>query len=85
VFDLLLAHNAALCWADTDDGEPPLVPTADWGYLRLRRENYDAESLKTWSARVAAQPWGDTYVFFKHEDEAAGPRFARQFVELLKA
>ena len=27
--------------------------------------------------------WRETYVYFKHEDEARGPEFARRFIELL--
>ena len=31
---------------------------------------------------AAAQTWQETYVFFKHEDAATGPRLAKEFVEL---
>ena len=43
VYAALRAHNAALCIADTDE-EPleAIRATADWGYLRLRRLDYDA-------------------------------------------
>ena len=80
VFEALRAHNAALCLADTDEAEPTVVSTADWGYLRLRRTEYDDERLERWSKVVAAQGWRDTLAFFKHED--AGPALARRFQEL---
>ena len=38
--------------------------------------------LAAWRERIARQPWSDAYVFFKHEDEAKGPRFATQFLAL---
>lgn len=75
--------GVALCTADTDDGEGPLVPTAPFGYLRLRRADYDDRALARWAARVAGQPWTDAFVFFKHEDEARGPALALAFRALL--
>jgi uncharacterized protein YecE (DUF72 family) len=71
VYAALRAHNAALVSADKDDvvGPGPVpVPTADWGYVRLRRSDYDDDSLQLWTDRVAAQPWQQAYVFFKHEE-----------------
>lgn len=83
VFSLLREHNAALCLADAeDDLEVPLVSTADWGYLRLRRPDYTAAELLEWRKWVAAQPWKDAFVFFKHEDAGAGPRMATEFLSL---
>jgi uncharacterized protein YecE (DUF72 family) len=83
VFGLLRDHRAALCIADADDDlEVPFVATADWGYLRLRRDNYGDPELKTWVKRVLKQDWRDAFVFFKHEDEAKGPELAKRFLEL---
>ena len=45
------------------------MPTADWGYLRLRRCDYDDAGLAEWAGRIRAQPWQKAYVFFKHEDD----------------
>ena len=80
----LREKNAALCAADTDevsDPESVLIPTADWGYLRLRRTEYADGELSAWARRVTRQPWADAFVFFKHEDEGKGPVFARQFIQ----
>jgi uncharacterized protein YecE (DUF72 family) len=71
VYAALRAHNAALVSADKDDvvgPGPAPVPTADWGYVRLRRSDYDDGSLQLWTDRIAAQPWQQAYVFFKHEE-----------------
>jgi uncharacterized protein YecE (DUF72 family) len=90
VFELLRAHDAALCYAETDAGDEegetlsvPLVATAGWGYLRLRREHYTDADLESWAARIATQPWSEAYVFFKHEDTAAAPLTARRLLELV--
>ena len=89
VFGLLHAHNAALVAADTDPEESelavPFMPTADWGYLRLRRAGYDAAALKGWAERIQAAPWTEAFVFFKHEDEGAGPRLAAEFMTMLRS
>ena len=85
-YDLLRVRNVALVVSDTskDDDDPAPVATADYGYLRLRREAYDDAALRAWAARITDQAWSEAYVFFKHEDEAAGPRLAASFNEILK-
>jgi uncharacterized protein YecE (DUF72 family) len=89
VFDLLRACDAALCFAETGSGDSegeglavPLVATASWGYLRLRREDYTDADLESWAACIDGQPWSEAYVFFKHEDEGAAPRLALRLIEL---
>ncbi len=80
-YALLRNHNVAMCLADTDDEmEVPLVGTADWGYLRLRRPGYPPEELTHWRNWVGSQKWKNAFVFFKHEDEASGPRMAMAFL-----
>jgi len=77
---ILSAAGAALCLADADDAEAPLLhATGRFGYLRLRRSEYDAASLRRWADAVKAQPWDEAFVFFKHEDEGRGPAFAEAF------
>jgi len=83
VLALLRSHKRVLCVSDRD--EMPLDhidKTADWGYVRLRRVNYSDSDLKAWIKRIKAQKWKDTYVFFKHEDEATGPKLAARFIKL---
>jgi uncharacterized protein YecE (DUF72 family) len=83
VFQLLRDHHAALCIADADDDlTVPVVATTDWGCLRLRRPDYDDAALKKWGQQVREQDWHDAFVFFRHEDEGKGPKFARRFLEL---
>jgi len=82
VYDALREHGHAWCVADTgEEGDPPFVATADWGYLRLRRVGYIEDDLAAWAERIQAQPWNEAYVFFKHEDEATGPKLAARFID----
>jgi uncharacterized protein YecE (DUF72 family) len=80
VFAALRARGVALCVAEAPELATPLVPTAGFGYLRLRRPDYDAAAIARWAAGVAAQPWDEAYVFFKHEDAGTGPRLAAEFL-----
>jgi uncharacterized protein YecE (DUF72 family) len=78
--------GAALCLAESDELATPRVRTAPFGYLRLRRTEYDEARLREWASWVrGAEFEQDTYCYFKHEDEARGPLFAHQFQGLLTA
>jgi uncharacterized protein YecE (DUF72 family) len=92
VYNLLKKRNYSLCLSDTDEepipvspsasqGKQEITPTADWGYLRLRRVNYTKKSLTDWHKKILSQPWKEAYIFFKHEDEGKGPEFAKKFLE----
>jgi uncharacterized protein YecE (DUF72 family) len=84
VRDALRERKAVLCTADTEEGGPAaeIAPTADWGYLRLRRADYTDDGVGAWADRIRAQPWQDAFVFFKHEDEARGPALAERLIAL---
>ncbi|WP_332672271.1 DUF72 domain-containing protein [Aromatoleum sp.] len=82
VFEALRSRGAIYCVTDTDEGETPFVSTAECGYIRLRRTHYDEGDLRAWVERIAVQPLDRAYVYFMHEDEALGTRFARRLDEL---
>jgi uncharacterized protein YecE (DUF72 family) len=84
VWSLLRTHGASLCVAEGESLESPLVPTADWGYVRLRRDAYPDELIASWSARILAQPWKEAFVFLKH-DEGDAPSVASRLVARLAA
>ena len=86
VFAALRATNTALCAADFDDAERrvPIVPTARFGYLRLRAADYGDDALRGWVGELAAQPWQEVFVFFKHEDAGAAPHLAARLLELVQ-
>ena len=88
IYSILRARDAPLCLSDTDEVSNPdsvVVPTASWGYLRLRRTQYGDGDLAEWARRVERQPWKEAYVFFKHEEEGKGPLFAAEFLRQLSA
>lgn len=65
--------NVALCQAESEKLETPDVQTADFRYLRLRKEEYSAAERKTLARKVAElTKRGDAYVYFKHEDTPEG-------------
>ena len=86
IFELLKSRNIALCIADTDDLATPKKITADYGYLRLRREDYQKKDVEGWSKFVNEQKatWKDAFVYFKHEESGAGPKLAKQMIELVR-
>jgi uncharacterized protein YecE (DUF72 family) len=87
IFELLQSRNIALCLADTDTIVTPKVITADYGYLRLRREDYDQSDVERWAKFVREQKsnWQDAFVYFKHEESGIGPKLAKQMLEMLTA
>ena len=83
VFGILRDRQSVLCIAEAEnDLVIPFIPTADWGYLRLRRPDYGDAELSEWAKKVQSQNWQDAFIFFKHEDEGKGPQMAKRFLEL---
>jgi len=82
IYGLLQKNDIALCYADGEVEGEPFKATANWGYLRLRKVDYDEKGLQTWVDKVKAQDWKTAYVYFKHEDEGTGPELANKFLEL---
>lgn len=85
VYEVLRARAAMLCVTDTDTGDTPFIATSDFGYIRLRRTHYDDGDLQTWVERIADRQLLRTYVYFMHEDEALGTRFAQRMNDLWRA
>jgi uncharacterized protein YecE (DUF72 family) len=86
ILDLLRKKGSSLCIADSDENPAhEIIPTAPWGYLRLRRSDYTDADLAQWMERIVSQKWERAFVFFKHEDEAParGPEMAIRFQELI--
>jgi len=76
VYALLKSAGASLCLSEREDNAPPpLVETAQWGYVRLRLESYSSEDLRRWAERLSATSWQEIYVYFMHEPTA--PAYAR--------
>jgi uncharacterized protein YecE (DUF72 family) len=67
-FDALRERDIPLCIVEQPDFASPVVSTASWGYARLHRFDYDAAMMAEWVQRLAAQPWNEAYVYFKHDE-----------------
>jgi uncharacterized protein YecE (DUF72 family) len=86
VYDALRARNIALCIADSETRETPLVRTASYAYLRLRDEGYGDTDIAQWTrtAQALGEKASDVFVYFKHEDEGKGAAFGQRMMELLQ-
>lgn len=85
VYDALRRRNIALCIADSESRETPIVTTASYAYLRLRDEGYGDGDIAQWTdtARRLSETATDVFVYFKHEDEGKGAAFGQQMLKLL--
>ena len=86
-FTLLKSKNAALCIAESEKLSTPPEATADFGYLRLRREDYQEADIARWAevVRAKSSAWSDAYIYFKHEESGVGPKFAAEMLAQLAA
>jgi uncharacterized protein YecE (DUF72 family) len=85
VVDALEAKNVALTITEQDDFATPPIASANWGYVRLHRFDYNESMLKDWAARVKEQPWEMAYVYFKHDEgEGSGPPAVDAFTRLIE-
>ncbi len=86
VFNALAKSNAALCIAESEDLATPRIATADFGYLRPRRGGYTHRQIRDQAGfiRDQAGKWSDAFVYYKHEETAAGPGFAKTLIEALE-
>jgi len=77
VYACLQERNVALCIADSDTRDTPIITTADYAYLRLRDEGYTPDDVRRWgdTAGQLAMRCRDVFVYFKHEDEGKGAAF----------
>jgi uncharacterized protein YecE (DUF72 family) len=82
VFAALRASGAALCVAEGEALASPLVATADWGYVRLRRDAYPDALVTEWAQNIRKQPWTEAFVYLKH-DQGDAPSVAQKLIDAL--
>ena len=86
VYEVMRAANVALCQAESEKLETPDVQTADFAYLRLRKEDYSAKAHKAVTTQVAELvKQGDVFVYFKHEDTPEGALHAEGLLKSVNA
>ena len=92
-YALLREYNAAMCIAESDSLQTPEVHTAtDFACFRLRMAGgYDEASLRQHAAKFralagggAGEPARELYLYYKHEDEPAGPLAAEAMLRMLR-
>ena len=81
VFAALREAGVALCLAESDKLETPDVQTADFSYLRLRKQEqeYSIRALQRRVQECAGR--GDVYVYLKHEDTPTGALLAEKLLQ----
>jgi len=83
IFNLLKAHNRALCVAETEERTTPDVVTAAFCYYRYRKPDYTADERRAMVSRIREHlaAGRDVFAYFKHEETPQGAKYA---VEVLK-
>ncbi len=86
VLSRLESRGATLVLVDSDGRRAPDLEVGPFTYLRLRRTRYTRSDLDGWAKRVASltADGRDAYVFFKHDESADGPRYARRVMGQLE-
>jgi len=80
IYGVLRERDIAVCITEQPEFASPVVATASWGYARLHRLDYDVPALESWSAKLAAQPWSELFVYFKHDEgTGSGPPAVSSF------
>ena len=82
-WELLKAHGAALCVAETEERTTPDVITADFVYYRFRKPSYSGEERNAMLARIREHlaAGRDVFAYFKYEETPEGALYA---VDLLR-
>jgi uncharacterized protein YecE (DUF72 family) len=83
VYEALQAANASLCLAENDTLETPLVITANFVYLRLRKPDYSESELESihWRIRQYRSNGYPVFAIFKHEESPAGALHAETLLQ----
>lgn len=85
--ELLLEQGVAWCVAETDEKDPGPddLSWEPFGFLRLRKTEYDDDELRGWADRIrpALEAGNDIFCYFKHEDEGASTRMAERLRAML--
>jgi uncharacterized protein YecE (DUF72 family) len=79
VYDVLHAKGICLCLAESEKLVVPDVITAPFVYFRLRKPEYDSSERAAIAERVCALDV-QSFVYFKHEDSAAGAVYAEELL-----
>ena len=82
VYSTLRKGGAALCLAESEELRTPEVVTADFHYLRLRKERYSRKTVAQRVRRLARS--GDVFAYFKHEETPEGALHAEALLRQVR-
>ncbi len=82
VHTALREGGAALCLAEDAELTTPEVVTADFCYLRLRKQRYSRKAVVERVRRLALG--GDVFVYFRHEETPVGALRAAALLRALR-
>lgn len=82
VYAALRTAGVALCLAESEELATPEVVTADFAYLRLRKESYSTSAVAQKVRRLARR--GDVFVYFKHEETPEGALHGEALLKLVR-
>lgn len=87
VFRILSQHDAAVCFAESDELQTPIVLTAKFSYYRLRRSDYSPEARHEIAERFARgiKAGRDIFAFFKHEERPESALYSEELLKYAKA
>ncbi len=77
-WELLKAHGAALCVAETEERTTPDMVTGPFAYYRFRKPNYTADERRSMVTRIGEHlaAGRDVFAYFKHEETPEGALYA---------
>jgi uncharacterized protein YecE (DUF72 family) len=86
-WDLLKAHHALLCVAETETMTTPDVATAESVYYRFRKPTYTGDERKSMIDRIQQHlaAGRDVFAYFKHEETPEGALYAQELLKEIEA
>ena len=83
---ILSAHDAAMVLSDYGEGVPRMELTADFAYVRIRREDDRQQAWDEWAERLAnlTRRGIDVFAYVKHDRRGAAVERARRLAALLR-
>jgi uncharacterized protein YecE (DUF72 family) len=92
IYQLLCAHDVALCLSDHHDAPSPWEVTARHVYLRGHgpegryKDHYPDRILRTWARHISKwrRERRTVFVYFDNDQKSAAPTDARRLFEILQ-
>lgn len=84
VYAVLKEFGIPMVVIEQDDFASPTESTADWGYVRLHKLDYEPGAIVSWAKKIKALKWKDVFVYFKHDHGlGSGPPAADAFMKAI--